>query len=47
MRWLRRVKSRLDALLHGEVRERGMDEELRFHVEMETQANLKRGLGPE
>jgi putative ABC transport system permease protein len=47
MRWLRRLKSRLDALLHGEVRERGMDEELRFHVEMETQANVKRGLPPE
>jgi len=47
MRWLSRLKSRLDALVHGEVRERGMDEELRFHVEMETQANLKRGLGLE
>jgi hypothetical protein len=47
MRWLGRVRSRLSALVHGDVRERGMDEELRFHVEMETQANLKRGLGPE
>ncbi len=47
MRWLSRLRSRLDALLHGEVRERFMDEELRFHVEMETQANVKRGLAPE
>ncbi|HEY6553852.1 MAG TPA: ABC transporter permease, partial [Vicinamibacteria bacterium] len=42
-----RLRSRLDALLHGEVRERGMDDELRFHVEMETEANRKRGLRPE
>jgi predicted permease len=47
MRWLRRLKSRLDALRHGEVRERGMDEELRFHVEMETEANMRRGLVPD
>jgi predicted permease len=47
MRFLSRARSRLDALLHGKVREQGMDEELRFHVEMETEANLKRGLSPE
>ena len=47
MRWLGRARSRLSALLHGDARERGMDEELRFHVEMETQANSRRGLPPE
>lgn len=46
MDWLRTAGSRLrDALLPA--RESEIDEELRFHVEMETEENLRRGMSPE
>jgi predicted permease len=42
-----RIRARLGALLHGTQKERELDAELRFHLEMETQKNLREGLPPE
>jgi predicted permease len=44
MRLLSRLRSRFDALVHGDRREREMDDELRFHVEMEAQKHLAQGV---
>lgn len=41
-----RLVARLRALLARGRARRELDEELRFHVEMETQANLARGMAP-
>jgi putative ABC transport system permease protein len=40
------VRERLFALLYRDREERALDEELRFHLEMEEAANLRRGLSP-
>jgi hypothetical protein len=47
LRILNRLQSRLGALRRREERERELAEELRFHLEMETEKNLRRGLPPE
>jgi putative ABC transport system permease protein len=47
MRILHRLRSRLVALVRPDAREREMDEELRFHLEMEADKNRRRGLAPE
>ncbi|HET7321416.1 MAG TPA: ABC transporter permease, partial [Longimicrobiaceae bacterium] len=47
MRWLAGVRERLRSLLFRTREEAEMDEELRFHLEMETEANLRRGMAPE
>jgi putative ABC transport system permease protein len=47
MRILHRLRSRLLALVHADVREREMDEELRFHLDLEAGENRRRGLAPE
>ena len=44
---LRGVLLRLRALFRREDVERELDDELRFHVEMETEAGVRRGLGEE
>jgi predicted permease len=41
----RRLSSYLRAVLHKDKVERDMDQELRFHLEMEIEANVKRGMG--
>ena len=46
MRILHRLRSRLDALLRRGERERQMDDELRFHLDMEAAKNRDRGLSP-
>lgn len=46
MRRFRGLAARLRALLFRRSADREMDEELRFHIEMETEKNLRRGLDP-
>lgn len=43
---LMRLRAYVKALLRREAIDREVDEELRFHVEMETQANVERGMTP-
>lgn len=40
------MKQRVVALLFRSREERALDEELRFHLEMEEEANLRRGMSP-
>ena len=47
MRILHRLRSRWLALVRPDAREREMDEELRFHLEMEAEKNRRRGLPSE
>ncbi len=47
MRWLNILSARLRALFHREAVIRDIDEELRLHVEMETEANIGRGMSPD
>ncbi|MGH7475306.1 MAG: ABC transporter permease [Longimicrobiales bacterium] len=44
MRWLAEVRARLASLLFRGREERELEEELRFHLEMEEEANVQRGL---
>jgi putative ABC transport system permease protein len=46
MRWTHGLRARLGLLRRGAVEER-MDEEIRFHIEMETEKNLRAGMSPE
>src|SRR5215204_1921978 len=46
MRWLNLARARLRGLLRREAVLREIDEELRSHVEMETHANIGRGMTP-
>ena len=41
------LRERLRAFIFRAREERELDEELRFHLQMETEANLRRGLSPE
>ncbi|HUG52601.1 MAG TPA: ABC transporter permease, partial [Vicinamibacteria bacterium] len=48
MRWTAgEVSRRVRGLFARRSRERDLDDELRLHIEMETEANLRRGLPPE
>ena len=42
----RKLSSYVRALLHKDKVERDMDKELRFHLEMEIEDNIKRGMNP-
>jgi len=46
MRWLNILRARLRALAGREAVIRDIDEELRLHVELETEANIERGMSP-
>src|ERR1043166_240575 len=46
MRWLRVFAARLRALFGREAVIRDIDEEMRLHVELETEANVGRGMPP-
>jgi putative ABC transport system permease protein len=46
MRWLNILSARLRALVGREAVIRDIDEEMRLHVEMETEANIERGMSP-
>src|SRR5689334_4717545 len=47
MEWLNILRARLRALFRREGVLRDIEEELRIHVEMATEENLKRGLPPD
>jgi predicted permease len=48
MAWLDRLRRRVRALLHKQEMDRDMDQELRFHVEMEAEELVRtRGLSPD
>ncbi|HEX5707554.1 MAG TPA: ABC transporter permease, partial [Pyrinomonadaceae bacterium] len=47
MLWLRSLWRRARALRHGEEIEREIEEELRFHIEMRTEENLRAGMTPD
>jgi pimeloyl-ACP methyl ester carboxylesterase len=47
MEWLNILKARLRALFRRESVLRDIEEELRVHVELATEENLKRGLPPD
>jgi predicted permease len=44
---LNRLKSALRTLVHGSQAERELDEELRYHIEQQTEQNVRLGMGPE
>jgi predicted permease len=47
MKWFNILRSRLCALFRRESVLRDIEEELRVHVEMETETNIKRGMPPD
>jgi predicted permease len=47
MEWFNILRARLRALFRRESVLRDIEEELRIHVEMETETNIKRGMPPE
>jgi putative ABC transport system permease protein len=47
MEWFNILKARLRALFRRESVLRDIEEELRIHVEMETESNIKRGMPPD
>jgi predicted permease len=47
MKWLNILAVRLRALVRREAVLEDIDEELRFHIEMETKSNLERGMAPD
>jgi predicted permease len=46
MRWLNVLSARLRALFQREAVIRDIDEELRLHIELETEANIRQGMSP-
>lgn len=46
-RWMKRWKTRIRRLIRRDAVERELDAELSFHLEMETQKNLREGMSPE
>ena len=46
MSWFRTLRFRLRALVARRAVDRELDEEIRFHLEMETEEGIKRGLSP-
>ena len=47
MKWFNILRARLRALFRRESVLRDIEEELRVHVEMETETNIKRGMAPD
>src|ERR1051325_10439191 len=47
MEWFNILRTRLRALFRRESVLRDIEEELRVHVEMETETNIKRGMPPD
>src|ERR1700693_4369856 len=44
--WLRVFSARVRAMLDARRLDRELEEELRSHIEMETEANVRRGMSP-
>ena len=47
MYWLRLLRTRLRGLLRKKSVEREMEEELRFHLRMRAEENVRRGMAPD
>src|SRR5438132_7812774 len=47
MNWFRRMKARFQALFSKEELDTRMDDEIRSHLEMQTQENIEAGMNPE
>jgi hypothetical protein len=47
MEWFSILMARLRALFRRESVLRDIEEELRVHIEMETETNIKRGMAPD
>src|SRR6266436_2399503 len=47
MNWLRKAKARFQALFCKEELDTKMDDEMRLHLEMQTQENIEAGMNPE
>ncbi len=47
MRWIREGWRRLRSLTRVDALERGLDEEIRFHIERQTEKNLRAGMTPD
>lgn len=47
MKWLRVTAVRVRGLLRPDATHHDVDEELRSHIEMETETNIARGMAPE
>ena len=47
MAWRRLFLDRLRALRDSDAVHREIDEEMRFHIEMRTEENLRRGMSPD
>src|ERR1043165_7123214 len=47
MAWRKLFRDRLRALLHSDAVHGEIDEEVRFHIEMRTEENVRRGMGPD
>jgi putative ABC transport system permease protein len=47
MRWLNILLTRLHSLLRRDAIIKDIDEELRLHIELETETNIERGMSPE
>ena len=47
MEWFNILRARLRALFRRESVLQDIEEELRIHVEMETETNIKRGMPPD
>ena len=47
MNWLRKIQLRLRALFQKRELETQMDDEMRSHIEMQTQENIDDGMTPE
>jgi putative ABC transport system permease protein len=47
MAWRKLFRDRLRALLHSDAVHGEIDEEMRFHIEMRTEENVRRGMSPD
>ena len=47
MKWIRNVNLRLRALFQKQKLDTQMDDEMRSHIEMQTQENIEAGMKPE
>ncbi|MFL5615945.1 MAG: ADOP family duplicated permease [Gemmatimonadaceae bacterium] len=47
MTTIKGLRARLRALLHRNIAERELDDELRFHIEMETEKHVREGMPPQ
>jgi putative ABC transport system permease protein len=47
MTWMRELRHRLRSLTRRDALERGLDEEIRFHIHQQVEKNLRAGMAPD